>query len=159
MNQQCLICEAALTLFEGGCSYCFKRLVGLQNDIKVTYVDHAKVRGVFQLLTLSRARIIERRWKTNGISVSSTKGVIMIEGNLSTFRKTGLSAALSNTDLTRTPLGRKLVSNILFLVLASSTYSQQVLRLFIFHRTTLRHTPQSVRLLWTRDRPVAETST
>jgi hypothetical protein len=28
-----------------------------------------------------------------------------------------------------------------------------------FHFITLRHTPQSVGLLWTRDRPVAETST
>jgi hypothetical protein len=28
-----------------------------------------------------------------------------------------------------------------------------------FHLITLRHTPQSVELLWTRDRPVAETST
>jgi hypothetical protein len=29
----------------------------------------------------------------------------------------------------------------------------------LFHLITLRHTPQSVGLLWTRDRPVAETST
>jgi hypothetical protein len=28
-----------------------------------------------------------------------------------------------------------------------------------FHLITLRHTPQSVGLLWTTDRPVAETST
>jgi hypothetical protein len=28
-----------------------------------------------------------------------------------------------------------------------------------FHLITLRHTPQSVGLLWTRDRPVAEPST
>jgi hypothetical protein len=28
-----------------------------------------------------------------------------------------------------------------------------------FHLITLRHTPQSVGLLWTRDQPVAETST
>jgi hypothetical protein len=28
-----------------------------------------------------------------------------------------------------------------------------------FHLITLRHTPQSVGLLWTRDRPVVETST
>jgi hypothetical protein len=28
-----------------------------------------------------------------------------------------------------------------------------------FHLITLRYTPQSVGLLWTRDRPVAETST
>jgi hypothetical protein len=28
-----------------------------------------------------------------------------------------------------------------------------------FHFITLRHTPQSVGVLWTRDRPVAETST
>jgi fumarate reductase subunit D len=30
---------------------------------------------------------------------------------------------------------------------------------FVFHLITLRHTPQSVGLLWTRDRPVAGTST
>jgi hypothetical protein len=30
---------------------------------------------------------------------------------------------------------------------------------FYFHLITLKHTPQSVGLLWTRDRPVAETST
>jgi hypothetical protein len=30
---------------------------------------------------------------------------------------------------------------------------------FYFHLITLRHTPQSVGLLWTRDRPVTETST
>jgi hypothetical protein len=41
----------------------------------------------------------------------------------------------------------------------SSTCSQQVSRAFIFHLITLRHTPQSVGLLWTRDRPVAVTST
>jgi hypothetical protein len=29
----------------------------------------------------------------------------------------------------------------------------------VFHLITLRHTPQSLGLLWTRDRPVAETST
>jgi hypothetical protein len=28
-----------------------------------------------------------------------------------------------------------------------------------FHLVTLRHTPQSVGLLWTRDRPFTETST
>jgi hypothetical protein len=28
-----------------------------------------------------------------------------------------------------------------------------------FHLITLKHTPQSVGLLWTRDRPVADTST
>jgi hypothetical protein len=44
-------------------------------------------------------------------------------------------------------------------VLPPSTYSQQVSRLFIFHLITLTHTPQSVGLLWTRDRPVADTST
>jgi hypothetical protein len=30
---------------------------------------------------------------------------------------------------------------------------------FVFHLITLRHTPQSVGLLWTRDQPVTETST
>jgi hypothetical protein len=45
-----------------------------------------------------------------------------------------------------------------FAVLTSSTYSRRCRR-FGFHLITLRHTPQSVGLLWTRDRPVAETST
>jgi hypothetical protein len=49
--------------------------------------------------------------------------------------------------------------SVIFVVLTSSTYSQQVSRLFIFHFITHRHTPQSVGLLWTRDRPVAETCT
>jgi hypothetical protein len=30
---------------------------------------------------------------------------------------------------------------------------------FVFHLITLRHTPQSVGVFWTRDQPVAETST
>jgi hypothetical protein len=46
-----------------------------------------------------------------------------------------------------------------FVVLTASTYSQQVSRLFIFHLITLKHTPHSAGILWTRDRPVAETST
>jgi hypothetical protein len=46
-----------------------------------------------------------------------------------------------------------------FVVLPSSTYSQQVSMVFVFHLITLRHIPQSVGLLWTRDRPVAEPST
>jgi hypothetical protein len=47
-----------------------------------------------------------------------------------------------------------------FLVLTSSTCSQQVSRFVYYFRViTLRHTPLSVGLLWTRDRPVAETST
>jgi hypothetical protein len=40
-----------------------------------------------------------------------------------------------------------------FVVLPSSTYS-----LTVVHLITLKHTPQSVGLLWMRDRPVAETS-
>jgi hypothetical protein len=40
------------------------------------------------------------------------------------------------------------------------TFSQWVSRVFvIFYLITLKHTPQSVGLLWTRDRPVAEAST
>jgi hypothetical protein len=46
-----------------------------------------------------------------------------------------------------------------FVVLTSSAYSQQASRLFIFHLITLKHTPHSAGLLWTRDRPVPETST
>jgi hypothetical protein len=47
-----------------------------------------------------------------------------------------------------------------FAVLPSSTYSFTVgVEGFYFHLSTLKHTPQSVGLLWTRDRPVAETST
>jgi hypothetical protein len=47
-----------------------------------------------------------------------------------------------------------------FAVLPSSTYLFTVgFEGFLFHLITLRHTPQSVGLLWTTDRPVAETST
>jgi hypothetical protein len=48
-----------------------------------------------------------------------------------------------------------------FVVLPSCTYlfTAGVESFFIFHLITLRHTPHSVGLLWTRDRPVAETST
>jgi hypothetical protein len=48
---------------------------------------------------------------------------------------------------------------IRFVVLPSYTYlfTADVVR-FYFHLITLKHTPQSVGLLWTRDRPVAETS-
>jgi hypothetical protein len=50
--------------------------------------------------------------------------------------------------------------NFFFLVLPSSTYLFTVgVEGFYFHLITLKHTPHSVRLLWTRDRPVAETST
>jgi hypothetical protein len=46
------------------------------------------------------------------------------------------------------------------LVLPSSTYLFTAgVEGFYFHLITLRHTPQSVGLLWVRDRPVAETST
>jgi hypothetical protein len=47
-----------------------------------------------------------------------------------------------------------------FVVLPSSTYLFTVgVEGFDFHLMTLKHTPQSVGLLWTRDRHVAETST
>jgi hypothetical protein len=47
-----------------------------------------------------------------------------------------------------------------FVVLPSSTYLFTVGVVgFYFHFITLKHTLQSVGLLWTRDRPVAETST
>jgi hypothetical protein len=47
-----------------------------------------------------------------------------------------------------------------FVVLPSSTYLFTVgVEVVYFHLITLRHTPQSVGLLWTRDRPDAETST
>jgi hypothetical protein len=47
-----------------------------------------------------------------------------------------------------------------FAVLPSSTYLFTVgVEGFYFHLIILKHTPQSVRLLWTKDRPVAETST
>jgi hypothetical protein len=46
-----------------------------------------------------------------------------------------------------------------FAVLPSSTYLFTVgVEVVYVHLITLRHTPQSVGLLWTRDRPVAETS-
>jgi hypothetical protein len=48
-----------------------------------------------------------------------------------------------------------------FVVLPSSTYlfTVGVEGFYYFHLITLRHTSQSVGLLWARDRPVAETST
>jgi hypothetical protein len=47
-----------------------------------------------------------------------------------------------------------------FVVLPSSTYLFTVgVEVVYFHSITLRHTPQPVGLLWTKDRPVAETST
>jgi hypothetical protein len=50
--------------------------------------------------------------------------------------------------------------SFLFVVLPSSTYLFTVgVEVFVFHLITLKHTPHSVGLLWTRDRPVAETST
>jgi hypothetical protein len=50
--------------------------------------------------------------------------------------------------------------DFVFVVLPSSTYLFTVgVGGFYFHLITLKHTPQSVGLLWTWDRPVAETST
>jgi hypothetical protein len=47
-----------------------------------------------------------------------------------------------------------------FAVLPSSTYLFTVaVEVVYFHLITLRHTPQSVGLLWMRDHPIAETST
>jgi hypothetical protein len=47
-----------------------------------------------------------------------------------------------------------------FVVLPSPTYLFTVgVEGFYFHLITFKHTPQSVGLLWTRDRPVAEIST
>jgi hypothetical protein len=47
-----------------------------------------------------------------------------------------------------------------FVVLPSSTYSFTLgVEGVYFHLITLSHTPQSVGLLWKKDRPAAETST
>jgi hypothetical protein len=47
-----------------------------------------------------------------------------------------------------------------FVVLTCSTYFFTAgVEVVYFHLIILRHTPQSVILLWTRDRPLAETST
>jgi hypothetical protein len=47
-----------------------------------------------------------------------------------------------------------------FVILPSSTYLFTAgVEGFYLHLITLKHAPQSVGLLWTRDRPVAETST
>jgi hypothetical protein len=47
-----------------------------------------------------------------------------------------------------------------FAVLPSSTYLFTAgVEVVYFHLITLRHTPQSIGLLWTNDRPVIETST
>jgi hypothetical protein len=55
---------------------------------------------------------------------------------------------------------RSVCRHIVFVVLLSSTYLFTVgVEGCYFHLITLRHTPQSAGLLWTRDRPVAETST
>jgi hypothetical protein len=53
------------------------------------------------------------------------------------------------------------VKNVRIVVLTSSTYLLFTVGVEVvyFHLIALRHTPQSVRLLWTRDRPAAETST
>jgi hypothetical protein len=59
-------------------------------------------------------------------------------------------------------ISTKQLSTVLlpFLVLPSSTYlfTAGVEGLY-FHLITLKHTSESVGVLWTRDRPVAETST
>jgi hypothetical protein len=47
----------------------------------------------------------------------------------------------------------------LVVVLTSSAYLFTAGVEVYLHLITLRHTPQSVGLLWTRERPVAETST
>jgi hypothetical protein len=50
--------------------------------------------------------------------------------------------------------------SIFFVVRTSPTYLFTVgVEVVDFHLVTLRHTPHLVGLLWTRDRPVAETST
>jgi hypothetical protein len=47
-----------------------------------------------------------------------------------------------------------------FVVPSSSTYLFAAgVEVVYCHLITFRHTPQSVGLLWTRDRPLAETST
>jgi hypothetical protein len=47
-----------------------------------------------------------------------------------------------------------------FVILPFSTYLFTAgVEGFVFHVITLRHTPQSVGLLWTSDKPVAETPT
>jgi hypothetical protein len=52
------------------------------------------------------------------------------------------------------------ISVLSFAVLPSSIYLFTAgVEVVYFHLITLRHTPQSAGLLWTRDRPVAETST
>jgi hypothetical protein len=49
---------------------------------------------------------------------------------------------------------------VVLVVLPSSAYLFTAgVEVVYFHLITLRHTPQSVGLLWTRNRPVAETST
>jgi hypothetical protein len=54
----------------------------------------------------------------------------------------------------------KIPVGVFLLVLPSSTYLFTVgVEVFVFRFITFKHTPHSVGLLWTRDRPVAETST
>jgi hypothetical protein len=63
------------------------------------------------------------------------------------FNKAGITSAAYHTQ-------------IRFVVLPSSAYLFTVgVKGFYFQLITLRHTPQSAGLIWTRDQPVAETST
>jgi hypothetical protein len=56
--------------------------------------------------------------------------------------------------------GKHYITRFVSVVLPSSTYLFRVgVECFYFHLITLRHTPKSVGLLWTRDQPLAETST
>jgi hypothetical protein len=64
------------------------------------------------------------------------------------------------SDFTTTEIETTRRRVISFVVLPPSTYLFTVgVEVVYLHLITLRHTRQSVGLLWTRDRPVAETST
>jgi hypothetical protein len=71
------------------------------------------------------------------------------------------SPTLSNVLISTPPIKEKFKTlKIHFIGFPSSTYLFTVgVEVVYFHLITLRRTPQSVGLLWTRDRPVAETST
>jgi hypothetical protein len=58
------------------------------------------------------------------------------------------------------PIKRLLFSRVSYIEVLNLFYLLTVdVEVVYFHLITLRHTSQSVGLLWTRDRPVAETST
>jgi hypothetical protein len=73
---------------------------------------------------------------------------------------TNVTNCSSSSSSSSNSSSRVVVVVIRFVVLPFSTYLFTAgVEVVYFHLITLRLTPQSAGLLWTRDRPVAETST